>query len=688
MLELERKRREKTMMRVGRRIGLFLAAALVLSGCGNGAAGSGSSAAQTEAETSQASTERASETAVTSLPQIDATKWQYNSDDKVYWQTGISYCENPADEDYETLGIFVPAAYMNAKDNGDGTFTCAINSQATVEGYTADSAPIVIPVNTPGYSAMAAPTDYVTDSASYTSAGFIYVAAGCRGRDAGAPAGVTDLKAAIRYIRYNDGVIPGDVDRVFSFGMSGGGAQSALLGATGDSEDYEPYLTAIGAVAGVSDAVTGSMCWCPITELDYADEAYEWNLGNTRTDLTEQEQTLSNGMAEAFAQYINDLGLKDSSGNALTLTESQDGIYQSGTYYEYLKGVVETSLNNFLEDTTFPYTIETKKGPQGGGRGQGGQKPDGAPQDENGVPDDLKKADAQNDGKQGDRPDGTPGQGDPGADKDDNKRTDNSVKAAPENNGNAPVDKTSEKPDDKAAPQGDKAPNGDAAPAAGNGAPDFYAMDGVDRNLSTGGVTLSGTYETAQDYIDALNADGTWVNYDSATNTATITSIADFTNACKRASKGIGAFDALDESQAENTLFGYGDGTTSHFDATLAELLKDDKTYGAAFTEAMEKTDSEGNTVTERGNMYNPLYYLSSYYDGYQKSTVADYWRIRTGIAQSDTSLTTEVNLALALKNYGADVDFATIWGEGHTMAESTGDSTTNFIEWVNKCLK
>lgn len=605
------------MMKVGRRIGLFLAAALILSGCSNSAAGIGSSAAQTEAETSQAETERAGETAVTSLPQIDSTKWQYNSDDKVYWQTGISYCENPADENYETLGIFVPAAYMNAKDNGDGTFTCKINSQVAVKGYTADSAPIVIPVNTPGYSAMEAPTDYVADSVSYTRVGFIYVAAGCRGRDAGAPAGVTDLKAAIRYIRYNDGVIPGDVDRVFSFGMSGGGAQSALLGATGDSEDYEPYLTAIGAVSGVSDAVTGSMCWCPITELDYADEAYEWNLGNTRTDLTEQEQTLSNGMAEAFATYINELGLKDASGNELTLTESEDGVYQSGTYYEYLKGVVETSLNNFLEDTTFPYTVETKRGPRGGERDQGGQKPE-----------------------------------------------------------------------DKVAPQGDKAPKGDAAPDAGNGAPDFYAMDGVDRNLATGGVTLSGTYETAQDYIDALNADGTWINYDSATNTATITSIADFTNACKRASKGIGAFDALDESQAENTLFGYGDGTTSHFDATLAELLKDDETYGAAFTEAIEKTDSEGKTVTERGNMYNPLYYLSSYYDGYQKSTVANYWRIRTGIAQSDTSLTTEVNLALALKNYGADVDFATIWGEGHTMAESTGDSTTNFIEWVNKCLK
>ena len=239
------------MVRVGRRIGLFLAAALVLSGCSNNAAGNGSSAAQTETETSQAATERAGETAVTSLPQIDSTKWKYNSDDKVYWQTGISYCADPADEKYETLGIFVPAAYMNAKDNGDGTFTCTINNQAAVKGYTADSAPIVIPVNTPGYSAMAAPTDYVTDSASYTDAGFIYVAAGCRGRDAGAPAGVTDLKAAIRYIRYNDGVIPGDVDRVFSFGMSGGGAQSALAeagielcsGAQGDADTaVDAYL--------------------------------------------------------------------------------------------------------------------------------------------------------------------------------------------------------------------------------------------------------------------------------------------------------------------------------------------------------------------------------------------------------------------------------------------------------------
>ena len=70
--------------------------------------------------------------------------------------------------------------------------------------------------------------------------------------------------------------------------------------------------------------------------------------------------------------------------------------------------------------------------------------------------------------------------------------------------------------------------------------------------------------------------------------------------------------------------------------------------------------------------------------DGYGTSSVAAHWRIRTGIEQSDTALTTEVNLALALEALGKDVDFETVWGEGHAQAERTGDSTENFIAWVN----
>lgn len=67
---------------------------------------------------------------------------------------------------------------------------------------------------------------------------------------------------------------------------------------------------------------------------------------------------------------------------------------------------------------------------------------------------------------------------------------------------------------------------------------------------------------------------------------------------------------------------------------------------------------------------------------------VASYWRIRTGINQSDTALSTEVNLALALGAYGADVDFETVWGQAHVEAERTGDSTTNFIAWVVECCQ
>lgn len=245
-------------------------------------------------------------------------------------------------------------------------------------------------------------------------------------------------------------------------------------------------------------------------------------------------------------------------------------------------------------------------------------------------------------------------------------------------------------PDGEDFPGGKGDKNGDLPDLDGEH-PDFGNIeerDDINRNEVFGGVSLSGTYETAQDYIDALNAEKVWVTYDSATNTATITSIADFVSALKLASKDLGAFDALDKSQGENTLFGYGDGKGAHFDAVMAELLKDSTEYGAEYAEDLARTDALGVSVTDRVNMYNPLYYLSSYYEGYQTSQVASHWRIRTGINQSDTALTTEVNLALALESYGVDVDFETVWGQAHVEAERTGSSTENFIAWVIECCQ
>ena len=233
-----------------------------------------------------------------SLPKIDMTAWNYNEEDDVYYQLGIQYVANPADTKYESLGLFVPGSYFDAKDNGDGTYTLTVNANSTVDDFSAADAPFVMPIQTPGYAALEAPTAYTHDVKAYTDAGFIFIYAGARGRDQGAPAGVTDFKAAIRYVRYNKDLLPGNTERLFTYGMSGGGAQSAILGASGDAPEYEKYLKALGAVMTESDAVMGSMDWCPITNLNVADAAYEWELGSARTNLDEKTKAILNDLAE------------------------------------------------------------------------------------------------------------------------------------------------------------------------------------------------------------------------------------------------------------------------------------------------------------------------------------------------------------------------------------------------------
>lgn len=530
---------------------------------------------------------------------FDNAAWQYDEANDIYWQVGVVYVANPASLDYETLGIYVPGAYLEATANGDGTYTASVKPDAQVGQFTAATAPYVLPVNTPGYNASQAPTWLADGIANYTQAGMIYLQPGIRGRDnttdsqgqevvGGAPWGVTDLKAAIRYVRYNKDVLPGDTDKIVSFGHSGGGAQSAVLGASGDSTLYNPYLEALGAAMKdkegnpISDAPYGTMTWSPITSLDYADAAYEWNLGqfadsNTRAEGT-FTQALSQDLAKEYANYINQLGLKHE-GQALTLAESSQGIYTQGSYATYLEGVVNQSLNNFLADTSFPYTS------------------DGA---------------------------------------------------------------------------------------------------------GPGGSTKSVTYETAQAYIDSLNAETQWVTYDAAANRAKISSLADFAKYVKTASKSVPAFDALDRSLAENAVFGVADANELHFDQVVARLLKNNQAkyesltdwnsqYVTDFESDLAKTDSLGKTIAERQDLYNPMFYLTSAYSGYQTSKPAPHWRIRSGLSQGDTALTVETNLALALENQanGAvkSVDFATVWGQGNTTAERTGHASANFIQWVQEIV-
>lgn len=501
------------------------------------------------------------------VPLPDMNAWKYNKKHDVYYQLGITYCANPADEDYEKLAVFVPGKFMKGKKNDGGTYSCEIDPSAKVGGFTAATAPIVMPVDAPGYSSQQALTEY-TKVKKYTDAGFVYVHAGCRGRDKGAPLAVTDLKAAVRYLRYSADQIPGDEESIFMFGMGGGGALAAVMGASGDSSMYDPYLALIGAVSETSDVICGAMCWSPVTDYDTANGAYEWMMGSTRSGLTEEEHKISDELAANFADYMNTAGLTSDEGRLLTLRESEEGIYQSGTYYDYMKSVVEKALNRFLKDTKFPYKA---------------------------------------------------------------------------------------------------------------------------KGTTEGGLKLTGSYDTPADYVKKLNSKGKWLKYNAKKNKVTVRDLAGFVKVFKPATRGLAAFDNLEGTENENILFGYGDGEVSHFDPYLAEILNNiNSKYAGAYVRDLSKTDSIGNSVDYRVEMYTPMYFLLRSQSGYQKSTVAYYWRIRSGIEQTDCALCTEVNLALALQNYSdvRSVDFATVWGKGHVKAERSGKSADNFIKWVGKCMK
>lgn len=298
----------------------------------------------------------------------------------------IPYVRHPAEVHSQSLSIYIPEAYFTK--NG------------TINGYTAKTAPIFLPNGVGGYmpgSIQAqAPTEHdrmnggANASLIALSKGYVVTVPAIRGRTTTdkngtyvgkAPALIVDYKAAVRYLRYNKDRLPaGDTEKIISNGTSAGGALSALLGATGNSKDYEPYLKALGA-ADERDDIYASSVYCPITNLEHADMAYEWIFSNVTSayqqsgamqpqpaNNTTQNGTVSNRPLNAptesaravpmsdeqiqaaqalkaqFPAYVNSLNLHDKQGNALTL--NADG---TGPFADYIKSIYMASAQSALD---------------------------------------------------------------------------------------------------------------------------------------------------------------------------------------------------------------------------------------------------------------------------------------------------------------------------------------------------
>lgn len=275
----------------------------------------------------------------------------------------ITYCANPVSS-IQTLNIYVPENYYKGE---------------TINGYSLKTAPIFAPNTVGGYMegpAMEVGIDKFNHKPNSAFEallhGYVVMCAGVRGRNTGmkskeffvggagtdsaaeeerhtgrAPAFIVDMKAAIRYMRHNADVIPGNMEKIITNGTSAGGALSALTGAAGDAKEYEPYLKAIGA-AEERDDIFAASCYCPIHNLEHADAAYEWLFQKEPVfhmarfemspegpkmvpvvgELTKEQKELSKELKAEFPDYVNSLELKDDEGNLLTLEADGEGSFK------------------------------------------------------------------------------------------------------------------------------------------------------------------------------------------------------------------------------------------------------------------------------------------------------------------------------------------------------------------------
>lgn len=281
----------------------------------------------------------------------------------------IVYVERPVEPEFQTLNFYVPEEYFHGKE---------------IHGYNINTAPIFLPNSIGGYmpalaTAASQPGMGGKTSTILTALSHCYVVAsvGARGRTlkqndrytGKAPAVIVDLKAAVRYLHANDAVMAGDANKIISNGTSAGGAMSALLGMSGDNSDYSAYLKELGA-ADASDAIFAVSAYCPITNLEHADAAYEWEFHSlkdySRMDmsklnattyndrskamamiegtLTDEQLSISKILKTQFPDYVNALNLKDSQGNALTLDENGEGSFK-----QYLESQLRKSASKAFQ---------------------------------------------------------------------------------------------------------------------------------------------------------------------------------------------------------------------------------------------------------------------------------------------------------------------------------------------------
>ena len=285
---------------------------------------------------------------------------------------GIPYVSKPVEPDYQQINIYIPEAYYEG---------------GSINGYTAQTAPIFLPNQIGGYMPAKPGVPGASQHREQQGAdamqtalakGYIVASPGARGRTSPtgkAPAAIYDLKAAVRYLRHNDAAMPGNAEKIISNGTSAGGALSILLGASiTDGDDRKLFVEIMGA-ADARDDIYAVSAYCPISILEHADAAYEWEFNGVhdyeKMDITmldykverklvkgtldAAEQRVSDELKAQFPAYVNSLGLKNAQGEPLTL--NADG---SGSFRDYVAAFIAAAANAELQKGADPAALQAE----------------------------------------------------------------------------------------------------------------------------------------------------------------------------------------------------------------------------------------------------------------------------------------------------------------------------------------
>ena len=414
---------------------------------------------------------------------------------------------------------------------------------------------------------------------------------------------------------------------------------STLLGATGNSRDYEEELKRAGAFMDETDDIFAAQCYCPIIDLDHADLAYEWLfrgethymgmpfVGFGEGNLTPYEKALSDRMADAYPEYFNSLGLTDPKTGAAVII----GKKLEGSGYAYLMKKLEQSAAKYLK------RLET------------GDTLSGARIRRKAILADQTEA----------------------VEKSQSEFAMQKQHTESQEIASAQSEFAMQKQDIE---------NQEMALVQKENANEANLQACV-----TPAAYITGDYEMLfedhrsirENWIPGLDK-SSWLSWTGGH--AAITGLKDMQKTYHRRLKLCPAFDDLNLIQAENQEFGTSECDLMHFDPYLAPIMEELRTefpgesakYLKGYKEVLKDSELE-----KRRFLINPMNYI-----GRPENTLAPHYRIRVGSKDSDTSLMIALTLALKLMQTGkTDVDYEIVWDEPHGRADYPGEVTA----WVKK---